>query len=1035
MDTPKTGGVRFVASSKETCKLKRTSDHHIAVIIEALECRALLSAAFASTSLDTTAKASAQHLVASVNASAAHSHVKIGQVATPISQAAPGLTGTYYQGKNFQTQVALRTDSNVDFNWRKALPLSLNGPFSAHWTGQIVPLYSQKYSFTIRAYYGVRLWIGDQLIINDWGHIGPRVRTGKVMLQAGQSYDVKLEYDDTSRRHAFVRWIWSSASQKRQIVPANVLETSVPGVGSSPGGDSGGSTGTGPTVGSGNGDGSGGSTGTGPTVGSGNGGGSGGSTGTGQTGGTGPSAPTATFGVSDSSPTLAWFDVVYQDSVPLQASTINSSDVTVTGPNGQILPVSTADAPTDDGTSFQVVYSVTPPAGTWAPTDNGTYTVALNAAVTDENNNTAQPQTALGTFDISVPGLAATFGSPVFTPNSIELPVTYTDTVPIAASSINASNVTITGPEGQVIPAATVNGAPSQDGTSVAVTYVIDAPHGTLSSNDNGTYIVAINPTVTDEDNIPIAAQQNLGSFTVDIPGVKAVFGQTLSTSSHALFDVDYTDSAAINADTISPSDLTVIGPNGQLLPASVVNMPAQNGTSYSIIYSVDAPNGAWSAADDGAYTVDLTSAVTDANGDTSAATSAFGSFAITASPTVQFGAPSETVDESAGTFSISVTQSAISATDTTIPFTLGGTAVSGTDYSGVTSSPLVIPAGQASGTITGSLLSDPGNSGTLTLSLGTPTNATLGATSATTLSISQPPAAKSATTTTLTKSTTTVAGFGQSITFTATVAPAAGAGAGPTGTVIFEENGAVLGTGALSGGVATFTTDSLPANIYSIKAFYGGDTHFNASTSHSLRQTVNLVTGTKSTTTIAPYGQTITFTATILASQGTPTGTITFMDSGAVLGTGTLSGGVATFSTNSLGVGVHWIQASYGGDAHFNTGTSVSLRQTIRQAQTTTALTKSTTGTAAFGQSVTFTATVATVATGALAPSGTVTFMDNGSVLGTGSLAGGIATFSSSSLPVGVNSIKAVYGGDATFNTSTSHPLRQTVKSPPHSV
>lgn len=395
----------------------------------------------------------------------------------------------------------------------------------------------------------------------------------------------------------------------------------------------------------------------------------------------------------------------------------------------------------------------------------------------------------------------------------------------------------------------------------------------------------------------------------------------------------------------------------------------------------------------------------------------------------------SETVDESAGTFSISVTQSAISATDTTIPFTLGGTAVSGTDYSGVTSSPLVIPAGQASGTITGSLLSDPGNSGTLTLSLGTPTNATLGATSATTLSISQPPAAKSATTTTLTKSTTTVAGFGQSITFTATVAPAAGAGAGPTGTVIFEENGAVLGTGALSGGVATFTTDSLPANIYSIKAFYGGDTHFNASTSHSLRQTVNLVTGTKSTTTIAPYGQTITFTATILASQGTPTGTITFMDSGAVLGTGTLSGGVATFSTNSLGVGVHWIQASYGGDAHFNTGTSVSLRQTIRQAQTTTALTKSTTGTAAFGQSVTFTATVATVATGALAPSGTVTFMDNGSVLGTGSLAGGIATFSSSSLPVGVNSIKAVYGGDATFNTSTSHPLRQTVKSPPHSV
>ena len=66
------------------------------------------------------------------------------------------------------------------------------------------------------------------------------------------------------------------------------------------------------------------------------------------------------------------------------------------------------------------------------------------------------------------------------------------------------------------------------------------------------------------------------------------------------------------------------------------------------------------------------------------------------------------------------------------MPFTLGGTAVSGTDYSGVTASPLVIPAGQTSGTITGTLIDDGKfntTNKTLTLTLGTPTNATLGAT------------------------------------------------------------------------------------------------------------------------------------------------------------------------------------------------------------------------------------------------------------------------------------------------------------------
>ena len=103
--------------------------------------------------------------------------------------------------------------------------------------------------------------------------------------------------------------------------------------------------------------------------------------------------------------------------------------------------------------------------------------------------------------------------------------------------------------------------------------------------------------------------------------------------------------------------------------------------------------------------------------------------------------AATQSVNENGGTFTVTVNLSAASGVDTTVPFTLGGTAASGTDYSGVTASPLVIAAGQTSGTITGTLIDDgkfePTNN-TLTVTLGTPTNATLGATTSDTVTIVQ---------------------------------------------------------------------------------------------------------------------------------------------------------------------------------------------------------------------------------------------------------------------------------------------------------
>jgi hypothetical protein len=82
-----------------------------------------------------------------------------------------------------------------------------------------------------------------------------------------------------------------------------------------------------------------------------------------------------------------------------------------------------------------------------------------------------------------------------------------------------------------------------------------------------------------------------------------------------------------------------------------------------------------------------------------------------------------------------------------------------------------------------------------------------------------------------------------------------------------------------------------------------------------------------------AYYGSSVTFTATVASvSTGTPSGTVTFKDGATVLGTGALTAGQTTFTTNNLSVSgsPHAITAAYGGDASFVQSTSAALSQVI---------------------------------------------------------------------------------------------------------
>jgi hypothetical protein len=268
---------------------------------------------------------------------------------------------------------------------------------------------------------------------------------------------------------------------------------------------------------------------------------------------------------------------------------------------------------------------------------------------------------------------------------------------------------------------------------------------------------------------------------------------------------------------------------------------------------------------------------------------------------------------------------------------------------------------------------------------------------------------------------------FGQSVTFTATVTSVVGT---PTGTVASRDGTTILGSATLNAsGQATFAYSALTVGTHSITAVYSGDTNFVTSTSTSLTQNVNqAASSTSLVTSVTPstFGQSVTLTATVASGVGTPTGTVTFIDGAANLGSGTVNaGGQATCTYSALTVGTHSLTAVYSGDTNFVASTSNSLTQTVNQAASSTSLVSSVTP-STFGQSVTFTATVAS---GVGTPTGTVTFIDGAANLGSGTLnASGQATFASSALAVGTHSITAVYSGDTNFVTSTSSSLTQTV-------
>jgi hypothetical protein len=143
---------------------------------------------------------------------------------------APGLRGDYFDHDDFTDLKLTRTDATVDFNWGFEAPDPLISPetFSIRWTGQITVSSAGTYTFVTRSDDGVRLWLENQLLIDNFmPHPEQEDRSAPVTLSSGQGYNLRLEYFELTA-NAVIRLMWIRPGQTNpEVIPANRLSTPV----------------------------------------------------------------------------------------------------------------------------------------------------------------------------------------------------------------------------------------------------------------------------------------------------------------------------------------------------------------------------------------------------------------------------------------------------------------------------------------------------------------------------------------------------------------------------------------------------------------------------------------------------------------------------------------------------------------------------------------------------------------------------------------------------------------------------------------
>ncbi len=309
-------------------------------------------------------------------------------------------------------------------------------------------------------------------------------------------------------------------------------------------------------------------------------------------------APTASLtsasNITSSGATTYSFTVTFSDNIAIKVSTLGSTDIRVTGPNGFTQTATFVSVDTNtNGTPRVATYRINTPGGTWDTTDNGTYTIAMLASQVSDTSSNFVVAGTLGTFTVNIPdttpptlsaitstGLTNSSGTVTWTSNeAADSQVEFGTTTSYGSSTtLNASMVT----------SHSVNVTGLQPGTLYHYRVKSKDAAGNLTTSADFTFT-----TATVDTSAPTA------SFSLS--NVPAPGGNMYT------FTVTFSDNAAIDVSTLGSTNFVVTGPNGFNQAATFLSVNINsNGAVRTATYAMNPPGGTWSLGDNGTYTVTL---------------------------------------------------------------------------------------------------------------------------------------------------------------------------------------------------------------------------------------------------------------------------------------------------------------------------------------------------------------------------------------------------------------------------------------------
>ena len=143
--------------------------------------------------------------------------------------AGDGLRATFYNQSNLTDSATSRVDPEVDFYWsnQRPAPQVDHSSFSAKWEGWVEPPFNGDYTFEIIADDGVRVWINNVLVIDQWQDQASSTYSSIVNLTAWDMVPIRVEYYQ-NKVFARAELRWTHANFSKEIIPQRFLYTTIP---------------------------------------------------------------------------------------------------------------------------------------------------------------------------------------------------------------------------------------------------------------------------------------------------------------------------------------------------------------------------------------------------------------------------------------------------------------------------------------------------------------------------------------------------------------------------------------------------------------------------------------------------------------------------------------------------------------------------------------------------------------------------------------------------------------------------------------